>query len=145
MYCKILVALENTATDENLIPHVAELARRLGSQLLLMHVADGWAARNFDQLKLAESEEIRADRLYLETIAINLKSAGLNATSKLAMGEPSKELVKAAESEGCDLIAMTGHGHRLIGDLIHGSVIHEVRHMTSIPILIVRAERKQSI
>src|SRR5204862_3276536 len=142
MYKKILVALENSKADESLLPHVTELAKRLGSTLLLVHVADGWAARNFDQLKLAESEEMKADRSYLEIVTRDLESKGLNVSSQLAMGEPSKQIVKTAETENCDLIAMTAHGHRLIGDIIHGSVIHEVRHMSSIPILIVRAEKK---
>lgn len=142
MYRKIFVALENSDADKSLIPHVVELAQRLGSSLLLVHVADGWAARNFDQLKLAESEEIKADRSYLDSIAAELNAKGLDVEVKLVMGEPSKQIVKTAESEHCDLIAMTGHGHRLIGDIFHGSTIHEVRHMTFIPLLVVRAAKK---
>lgn len=141
MYRKILVALENSAADKSLIPHLTELARRLGSELLLVHVADGWAARNFEQLKLAESEEMKADRLYLEQVAATFTTAGLTASVKLAYGEPSREIVKTAEAERCDLIAMTSHGHRLIGDLIHGSTIHQVRHSTAIPVLLVRGEK----
>lgn len=64
MYRKILVALENSRADESLLPHVAELAARMGSELLLVHVADGWVARNFTHLKLAESDEMKADRAY---------------------------------------------------------------------------------
>jgi len=142
MYRKILVALENTAADESLIPHVAELAKHLGSELLLVHVADGWAARNFDQLKLAESEEMKADRAYLENRAGQFRARGLAVATLLAMGDPPKELVKTAEKEKCDLIAMASHGHRLLGDIIHGSTIHEVRHTTAIPVLLVRAEKK---
>jgi manganese transport protein len=141
MYQKILVALENSAADKSLIPHVTELARRLNSKLLLVHVADGWAARNFEQLKLAESEEMKADRLYLEQVAAIFTAAGLIASVKLACGEPSREIVKTAEAEHCDLIAMTSHGHRLFGDLIHGSTIHQVRHSTAIPVLLVRGEK----
>ena len=142
MYRKILVALENSAADESLVPHIARLAGQLGSQLLLVHVADGWAARNFDQLKLAESEEMKADRAYLENIADRLRTQGLAVATCLAMGDPPKELVRTAEKEKCDLIAMGSHGHRLIGDLIHGSTIHGVRHSTAIPVLLVRAEKK---
>ena len=61
MYRKILVALENGAADERLLPHVAEFAKRMGADLLLLHVADGWAARNYEQLKLQESAEMKAD------------------------------------------------------------------------------------
>jgi nucleotide-binding universal stress UspA family protein len=142
MYKKILIALDNTPADESLLPHVGELARRLGSQLLLLHVADGWAARNFNQLKLAESEEMKADRAYLEKIAGIFRREGLAVEIKLALGNPPREILKAAEAAHCDLIAMTSHGHRLFGDLFHGSTITEVRHQTKIPLLIVRAKKK---
>ena len=142
MYKKILVALENTAADQALLPHVAELAGKLSSHLLLMHVADGWAARHFDRLKLVESEEIRADRDYLERTAEKLRETGLSVSVQLAMGDPATELIKAAQEQHCDLIAMGSHGHKLIGDIILGSTIHEVRHRTSIPVLSVRAKGK---
>lgn len=142
MYQKILVALENSRADKSLLPHVAELAKRLRSRLLLVHVADGWVARNFDQLKLAESEEMKMDRSYLEATAARLRDDGLEVTTHLALGDPPKEIIKTAEREHCDLIAMTTHGHRLLGDLILGSTIHEVRHTTSIPILLVRATKE---
>ena len=139
MYQKILVALENSRADKSLLPHVAELAKRLHSQLLLVHVADGWVARNFEKLKLAESEEMKQDREYLEKTATQLRGEGLSVSAHLALGDPPREILKTAEAENCDLIAMTSHGHRLIGDLLFGSTIHEVRHKTSIPVLLVRA------
>ena len=142
MYRRILVALENGQADDSLLPHVAQLADQLGSELLLLHVADGWAARNFEQLKLAESDEMKADRRYLEETAAKLRAQGLAVTTHLALGDPPREILKVAEQEGCDLIAMTTHGHRLLGDLLFGSTIHEVRHRTSIPILLVRAVKK---
>jgi len=140
MYRKILVALENSSADESLLPHVAELAGLLHSQLLLVHVADGWVARNFERMKLAESEEIKADRAYLEQTAEKLRQAGLSVNAQLAMGDPPAELLKTAEKENCDLIAMSSHGHRWLGDFVFGSTTHEVRHRTSIPVLIVKAK-----
>ena len=139
MYRRILMALENGPADEAIIPHVMEMARHLGSEVLLLHVADGWAARNFNELQLAESEEMKTDRAYLETVAARLRAEGLTATTLLALGDPPKEIIKAADREACSLIAMASHGHRLLGDLIHGSTIREVRHSTSKPILVVRA------
>lgn len=142
MYQKILVALENSRADKSLLPHVAELAKHFHSRLLLVHVADGWVARNFDQLKLAESEEMKMDRSYLEATAARLRDGGLEVSTHLALGDPPTEIIKTADRERCDLIAMTTHGHRLLGDLIYGSTIHEVRHKTSIPVLLVRATKK---
>lgn len=139
MYRKILVALENDKADASLLPHVTQLAKLVGAELLLVHVADGWAARNFDQLKLAESEEIKADRAFLENTAAGLRAKGLQVQTELAMGNPPQEIVKTSVAQGCDLIAMTSHGHKLIGDLIYGSTIEKVRHNTTIPLLVVRA------
>ena len=137
MYRKILVALENGPADKTLMPHVGELALRLGSELLLVHVADGWAARNYDALKLAESEEIKADRGFLDEQASKLRERGLRVDVRLAMGDPATEIVKLAKSEQCDLIAMTTHGHKFVGDMIHGSTIEPVRHNAPIPLLVV--------
>ena len=142
MYKKILIALDNSPADESILPHVTELAAHFGSEILLLHVADGFAARAFDQLKLAESEEMKADRAYLEKEAEDFRAKKISVTTKLAMGNPPTEIVKTAEAEQCDLIAMAGHGHRLVGDIIHGSTITEVRHNTSIPLLVVRAKKK---
>ena len=142
MYRKILIALDNSPADESILPHVAELAQSFGSALLLLHVADGFAARSFEQLKLAESEEMKADRDYLEKTAAALREKKLAVETRLALGNPPTEILKIARSEHCDLIAMAGHGHRLFGDIFHGSTITQVRHKTTIPLLLVRAQKK---
>src|SRR3954467_9681958 len=140
MYKKILVALENGAADEHLLPHICQLARQVNAELLLVHVADGWAARNFEQLKLAESQEMKVDRAYLATTAASLAAKGLRVNTELALGNPPQQILRTAEAKGCDLIAMTSHGHKLVGDLFFGSTIEKVRHNTTIPLLIVRAQ-----
>ncbi len=139
MYKRILVALENGPADRSLVPHVAQLASLLDSELLLIHVADGWVARHYDDLKLAESDEMKADREYLQQQAAALGAKGLKVRIHLALGNPPTEILKAAEQEQCDLIAMTTHGHRFFGDLFHGSTITAVRHKSQIPMLLVRA------
>src|SRR5438046_6949569 len=139
VYQHILIPLENSGADETILGHIKPLARMMGAKLLLVHVADGWVARNFNQLKLAESEEMKADRHYLEATAGKLRRAGLRVSFHLALGDPPNEILKTAAAEKCDLIAMTTHGHRLIGDLIHGSTIDEVRHKSVVPLLVVRA------
>ena len=140
MYRRILVALENSRSDHSLLPHIAELAKRLNSALLLVHVADGWVARNYDRFQLAESEEMKDDRRYLDETAASLRAQGLTVAVKLALGDPPTEILRTAHDEQCDLIAMTTHGHRFIGDLLFGSTINEVRHKATVPVLLVRAE-----
>jgi nucleotide-binding universal stress UspA family protein len=139
MYHRILVPVENSNYDERILDHVRQLARYCGASVVLIHVADGWAARNIQHLNLRESEEMRDDRVYIERLASRLTADGLSAEALLATGDPSAEIAAAAEREHCDLIAMSTHGHRFIADLIYGSVANAVRHMTSVPVLLLRA------
>ena len=139
MYHRILVPVENSSYDERILDHVRALARFCGASVVLIHVADGWAARNIQHLNLRESEEMRGDRAYIEQLAERLSSDGLNAEALLASGDPSGEIAAAAERENCDLIAMSTHGHRFLADLIYGSVANAVRHITSVPVLLLRA------
>lgn len=139
MYHRILVPLEHSATDEHILRHVRSLARFCGASLVLMHVADGWAARNIRHLDLRESEEMKQDRAYIERLAAELVGEGLSAEALLATGDPATEIAAAAVHEKCDLIAMATHGHKLLGDVVYGSVANEVRHKSMVPVLLVRA------
>jgi universal stress protein A len=141
MYRKILVALENSRTDAAILDHIEPLARALGSEILLVHVADGWVARHFDRLNLAESAEMKEDRVYLEKVRQRFEAAGIPVDTVLLRGEPADEIVRLAEERGVDLIAMSTHGHRFLGDLIYGSTVHKVRHVVEIPVLLLRAPR----
>ena len=138
MHRKIMVPVENSPYDDAIIDHVTELARVCKASVLLIHVADGWAARNISQLQLRESEEMKKDREYIEGLADSLESKGLDVDALLASGDPAAEISAAAARENCDLIAMSTHGHKFIGDVIHGSVSHDVRHKSHIPVLLVR-------
>jgi nucleotide-binding universal stress UspA family protein len=142
MYKRILVPLEHSPYDVAIVDHVRMLAAFCGASIVLMHVADGWAARNVHQLNLRESEEMRLDREHLETTCASLEASGLEAECVLAGGDPSKEIAAAAARENCDLIAMSTHGHRFIKDMLYGSVANEVRHISRIPVLLVRGERR---
>lgn len=138
MYRKILVPLENSAYDGAILEHVRGLAKWCGASIVLIHVADGFAARNAGPLHLRESEEMRDDRAYLDRLCGDLRRDGMDADCVLAGGDPSREIVEAAHREGCDLIAMSTHGHRFVKDVILGSVANEVRHSTRVPVLLVR-------
>ncbi len=140
MYRRILVAIENSPADRTILTHVSQLAKLTGASLLLVHVADGWAARNFDQLKLRESEEMKADRVYLEQVRAGLEAQGFTVETRLAMGDPATELIKASEELGVDLIAMSTHGHRFVKDMLLGATADKVRHLVKVPVLLLRAQ-----
>ena len=140
MYHHILIPLENSAADETILAHIKPLARMTDAKLLLVHVADGWVARNFDQLQLAESEEMKQDRTYLEKRARELTGEGFSCAAVLALGEPSDEIIKLAREKKVDLIAMTTHGHRLISDILYGATADKVRHAVDVPVLLLKVQ-----
>ena len=141
MYKKILIPLENSTADRAILQHIKPLAKWAGASLLLMHVADGWVARNYERLNLAESEEMKTDRAYLESVAKSLRADGFEVDHMLAMGEPSDEIVKFTRKHHVDLIAMSTHGHRFISDLLYGSTADKVRHLVDVPVLLLKARQ----
>ncbi len=141
MYKHILIPLENSSADETILTHIRPLARIVGAKLLLVHVSDGWVARNFNQLQLAESEEMKEDRAYLEKRVRELTGEGFSCDAVLALGEPSDEIIKLARKKNVDLIAMTTNGHRFISDILYGATVDKVRHEVEVPVLLVKVQR----
>ncbi len=138
MYKKILVTLDATPTDRAIIEHIKSLAKLAQSRVVLLHVADGWAARTYGPD--AVSPEITEDTAYLEKVRSEFQSAGIPAEAELAYGDPPKEIVKWVEQKGCDLVAMSTHGHRLIADIFLGATASRVQHRISVPVLLLRAK-----
>jgi len=141
VYKRILVPVENGPADDTILDHVARLAKLCKAQVVVIHVADGWVARNIQQLDLRESEEMKEDLAYLERVQARLRSGGVEAEAVLAAGDPAKEIGAAAEREGCDLIALATHGHKFLDDVVRGSTATALRHLTKIPVLMVRADK----
>lgn len=138
MYNTILITLDGTSTDRAIIEHVKQLAKLAQSRLVLLHVADGWAARTYGPD--AVSSEIAEDTAYLEKVRIELQSAGIPTDAELAYGEPADQIIKWVEQKSCDLVAMSTHGHRFLADLFLGSTATKVRHSIAVPILLLRAK-----
>jgi nucleotide-binding universal stress UspA family protein len=141
MYNTILVPVENRESDQTILRHIRSLAKLTDAKLTLVHVADGWAARNFERFKLQESEEMKQDREYLASLSAQLESEGYQVKTVLAMGDPATEIIKLAQEEAIDLIAMTTHGHRLLGDFLHGSTADKVRHQVDVPVLLLKVRK----
>jgi len=138
MYEKILVTLDGTPTDRAIIEHVKQLATVMSSRVVLLHVADGWAARTYG--RDAVSEEIREDTQYLESVRAEFQKTGILADSELAYGDPAKEIIRWVQQKGCDLVAMSTHGHRFLADIFLGTTASQVQHSISVPVLLLRAK-----
>lgn len=138
MYKTILVTLDGTSTDQAIIEHVKSLAQLAKSKVVLLHVADGWAARTYGPD--AVSPEITEDTAYLGKVREEFLGSGIQAEAELAYGEPVKEIIQWVEEKGCDLVAMSTHGHRLLGDIFLGTTASRVQHSISVPVLLLRAK-----
>jgi len=138
MYDTILVTLDGTPTDRAIIEHVKQLAELAQSHLALLHVADGWAARTYGPDAI--SPEIAEDTAYLEKVRTEFHSVGIPTETELAYGEPVTEIVKWVQQKGCDLVAMSTHGHRLVADIVLGATASRVQHSISVPVLLLRAK-----
>ena len=138
MYATILVTLDGTPSDRAIIEHVKQLAKLANSRLVLLHVADGWAARTYG--RDAVSREISEDTAYLEKVRAEFQSAGIPAEAELAFGEPANEIIKWVRERGCDLVAMSTHGHRFLADVFLGTTANRVQHNISAPVLLMRAK-----
>lgn len=141
MYKTILIPVENRETDQTILKHIRPLARLTNAKLMLVHVADGWAARNYETLKMQESEEMKEDRAYLASLERELQAEGFEVSSILAMGEPAEEIIKLARTQPVELIAMSTHGHRFISDLLYGSTADKVRHQVDVPVLLLKVRK----
>jgi len=139
MYKRILVPVEHSDADRTIVEHVQALAKLCGATLVVLHVADGWAARAYDELRLRDSKEIREDRAYLDGLVEELRGRGFTVEARLAMGDPATEIIKAAEAEGADLVAMATHGHRFVKDILLGATVNKVRHELNVPVLLLQA------
>jgi nucleotide-binding universal stress UspA family protein len=138
MYKTILLTLDGTPTDQAIIGHVKQLAKLAQSRVVLLHVADGWAARIHGPD--AVSPEITEDTAYLEKVRADFQSAGIPAQAELTYGDPVTEIVKWVQQKGCDLVAMSTHGHRFIADIFLGTTASRVQHSIRVPVLLLKAK-----
>jgi nucleotide-binding universal stress UspA family protein len=138
MYKTILVTLDGTQSDRAIIEHVKDLATHMHSRVVLLHVADGWAARTYGSDAI--SSEITEDKAYLEKVRSEFQAAGIQTDAELAYGEPAKQIIKWVEEKGCNLVAMSTHGHRFVADMFLGTTANKVQHNISVPVLLLRAK-----
>ena len=88
----------------------------------------------------AVSREITEDTAYLQKVRSEFESAGIAAEAELAYGDPANEIIKWVKEKGCDLVAMSTHGHKFLADVFLGTTANRVQHNISAPVLLLRAK-----
>lgn len=138
MYNTILLTLDLSAADRPIIDHVKQLALVMHSRVVLLHIATGAAAQYHSED--AAGKEVGDARAYLERVQAEFTADNVSATVELGYGDPGNEIIKWVEEQGCDLVAMGTHGHKLLGDLVLGTTASRVQHNISVPVLLLRVK-----
>ena len=138
MYKTILVTLDGTPTDRAIIEHIKPLAAFMRSRVVLLHVATGVPAKYHGTD--ADGKEVQEGQAYLDRVRAEFTAAGIQAEADLAYGEPANEIVNWVKQKGCDLVAMSTHGHQFMADLVLGTTAIRVQHSISVPVLLLRAK-----
>lgn len=141
MYETMLITLDTTASDRTIIEHIKPLAALLHSHVVLLHVADGWAARQFGADAI--SPEVTQDQVYLEQVRMEFEAAGIPATAELAYGSPAEEIIRWVDAHPPDLIAMATHGHKFVAEIFLGETASRVQHRVSVPVLLLKVPKQE--
>ena len=134
---RIAAALDFSGADTAVLSHAVTLARSggRGASVLLLHVVESGGARLMgDEM---QDNEARADQQRLELYRTELGELGVDASYDLGFGNPVEALAALVAGHEPDLLVLGGHGHRGVGDFVHGTTVERLRHRIKVPVLVV--------
>lgn len=145
MYQKILVAVDGSEQAAKAALHGAELAAKLGADLILLHVVPilpSYASISPDQLGIVHQdvtkEFYRQGQEILSQARSELANYDIKISSEISVGHPADEICKMADKYGCDLLIMGSRGLGQIKGYLMGSVSNRVCRLVGCPVLIMR-------
>jgi len=142
MYKIILVPLDGSGRAESILPHAEQLAQNTGAKLLLLRVVGPQAVGLAQGVDVPVEEPVsRSEQAheYLRGKQGELKEKGLEAGHRVVEGPVVEAIIKTAQREDVDLIAMASHGRSGIQRVFYGSVAAGVLQRVDRPILLVRS------
>jgi manganese transport protein len=134
---RIAAAVDFSGADTAVLSHAVTLARSggRGANVLLLHVVESVGARLMgDEM---QDNEVRADQQRLELYRTELGELGVEASYDLGFGDPAEALATLVGTHAPDLVVLGGHGHRGVGDFVHGTTVDRLRHRIKVPVLVV--------
>lgn len=139
MFQKILIPLDGSPRAELILHQVAQLWKREGSELILVHAisAADPARGGSDSPSGVERRRDEAE-VYLRGVARRYMDAGAKVRTRVVEGSASGAIVDAAGREGATMIAMTTHGRTGILRWLMGSVADTVLRASEVPVLLLR-------
>lgn len=145
MHEKILVCLDGSDLSEQILPYALEQAKRFGSRVVLLRVVTDlpiYAAPGDPKVVVEQLDRIpRAKReaeAYLYSLVKQFWDAGLEAECVALEGSPDEMIVRYAEDNGVNLIALATHGAGGLGRALIGSVADHVMRHSRVPVLCIK-------
>jgi manganese transport protein len=132
---RVAVALDFSGDDEKLLAETLRLIDKAHTEVVLLHVVESPVARTWGTE--GEDWETLKDRERLTRLAELISSAGVKTWWLLNSGDPVEGLVKMIEDLEVDMVVVGSHGHSGVADLVHGTVINNLRHRIKARVMIV--------
>lgn len=145
MYNYILVPLDGSERAEAILPHVEELAKRYDAQVILLQVVETVPLHTGPEGTAVALEQQELERhteqalSYLTTLQEEFRAKDIDARTSIYYGPVVQAIIRAAECECADLIAMASHGRSGMSQVFYGSVAVGVLHRVDRPLLLVRS------
>ncbi len=134
-YKQVAVAVDFSGNDEKLLAESLRFIDKTQTHVVLLHVVESPVARTLGME--GEDLETLTDRQHLENLAEIMKKAGISTTWHLGTGDPVSELSKMINKLQVEMVLVGSHGHSGVSDLIHGTVISNLRHHIKASVMIV--------
>lgn len=146
MYKKILVPLDGSVRAEKILPHVENLAKMNGSEVVLLRVvqpiiiSDGYKGVLVDESRGESQRQVDTAIEYLSEIEGRFKKIGIE-TDKISMaGSIVTTIIEVSQNENIDLIAMASHGRTGLSRVFYGSVAAGILNAVDRPLLLIRSQ-----
>lgn len=145
MFKHILVPTDGSKLSEKAVKHAVRLAKQLGARLTAFHVVPKFHPSTYQmellQMTAGDYDQTRMEHAlqFLRYAERAAAAAGVDCEGKHVVSDhPYKEIVKAAQKYGCDLILMASHGRRGIEGFLLGSETQKVLTHSHVPVLVYR-------
>src|SRR5262245_5757837 len=132
MFQHILIGLDGSPLAESILIYVSTIAKRVGADLTLLyavHLTD--EMRHDDSYKILQpaiQQNVTHAQTYLNQVVSRLTTNGLNVQSRVMVGDAATEILRCAQQDAIDLIALATHGRSGLQRWFYGSVAEKVLH-----------------
>ena len=142
---RILTAVDFSETSDKAFDYALAFARVFGAEVVALHVLEDpiiYAPTTGQEWRDEFEQTIRKK---FEAMLERHTCEGVSVRTLLVPGSPFFEIIRAAESESCDLIILGSHGHGVVEHILLGSVAEKVVRKAKRPVLVVRPEQHQFV